>query len=134
MVQSIRIESKINNYCKIENFINSIFNEYKFSRKLYCKIYISVNEAVTNAINHGNSNLENKYVTLEFSDNSDHYQFLITDEGKGFDYNNLIDPTEEINIKKESGRGIFIMKKYSDDISFMDNGSKVKLIFYKQVD
>lgn len=133
MVQSIKIESKVNNYCKVENFINSIFNEYKFSRKLYCKIYISVNEAVTNAINHGNSNIEDKFVTVEFSENEDYYQFLITDEGKGFDICTVGDPTEKLNIKKESGRGIFIMKKYADNVSFEDNGCKVKLIFLKTI-
>lgn len=131
MEQSIKIESKLNNFCKIDNFINSIFNEFRFSRKLYCKIYLSVNEAVNNAIFHGNSNDEQKIVTVDFFENDKTFQFLITDEGSGFDFNSIKDPTEKDNIYNESGRGIFIMKKYADEVYFLDNGAKVKLIFNK---
>jgi serine/threonine-protein kinase RsbW len=131
MEQSIKIESKLNNFCKIDNFINSIFNEFNFSRKLYCKIYLSVNEAVNNAILHGNSKDEKKIVTVDFFYNDETFQFLITDEGSGFDFNSLKDPTDRENIYNESGRGIFIMKKYADEVYFLDNGTKVKLIFYK---
>ncbi|MBP7507061.1 MAG: ATP-binding protein [Prolixibacteraceae bacterium] len=131
MEQSIKIESKLNNFCKIDNFINSIFNELQFSRKLYCKIYLSVNEAVNNAIFHGNSNDEEKYVTIDFITDDNTFQFLISDEGGGFDFSSVKDPTEKENIYNESGRGIFIMKKYADHVYFLENGTKVKLIFNK---
>ena len=131
MEQSIKIESKLNNFCKIDNFINSIFSEYKFSRKLYCKIYLSVNEAVNNAIYHGNSNNEEKLVTIDFFNDDTTFQFLISDEGRGFDFASIKDPTEKENIYNESGRGIFIMKKYADQVYFLENGTKVKLIFNK---
>jgi serine/threonine-protein kinase RsbW len=53
------------------------------------------------------------------------------DEGKGFDYHNLPDPTAPENILKENGRGIFLMKNLSDEIEFNDSGNEVTIYFGK---
>jgi serine/threonine-protein kinase RsbW len=54
---------------------------------------------------------------------------VIKDQGLGFDYSNIPDPTAPENIEKINGRGIFLMEKLSDKIEFFDNGSKVQLFF-----
>jgi serine/threonine-protein kinase RsbW len=134
MEKSIKIISSTSRFCEVEAFLNSIFSEYQFSRKLYCRIYVAVTEAVNNAIQHGNNFDPQKYVGLSFSEINNTYQILIEDEGDGFDYKNLADPTLSENIAKESGRGIFFMNKYADDVIFLNNGSTVKLNFYKTSD
>ncbi|MCF8361837.1 MAG: ATP-binding protein [Prolixibacteraceae bacterium] len=131
MDKSIDIQSDIRNICKIEYFINDIFRELKFSRKIFCKIYLAVNEAVTNAIVHGNKSDVNKIVHLNFQDNSVHFKITISDEGNGFDIKNVKDPTHSDNIYKESGRGIFIMNQYADRVKYEENGRIVKLLFNK---
>jgi serine/threonine-protein kinase RsbW len=131
MNKSIDIQSNIKNICKVESFINDIFKTFKFSRKIYCKMYLSLNEAVSNAIVHGNKSDESKIVTINFIEKPDKYLINIIDQGNGFDYNNLKDPTHKDNIYKESGRGIFIMYQYADKVKFEDKGRIVNLLFNK---
>lgn len=94
-------------------------------------MYLSVNEAVSNAIIHGNILDETKIVKINFKEKSDKYLISIIDQGNGFDYKNLNDPTHKDNIYKESGRGIFIMYQYADKVDFQNNGSTVNLTFNK---
>lgn len=131
MNQTIKIASVITNIGKVEYFFNEIFKDLKFSRKIYCKIYLSVTEAVNNAIVHGNNLNENKIVSIIFKDDIDKYIVCVEDEGSGFNYNIIPDPREPINIKKEYGRGIFIMKQYADKVIFEKNGTLINLIFNK---
>jgi len=134
MEKSIKVISSTNRFCDIEGFLNSIFMQNNLSRKLYCRIYISVVEAVNNAIQHGNNNDISKNIFVNFVEEEDNFIFYIKDEGIGFDFNNLIDPTLSSNIRNEFGRGIFFMKKYASEVYFLNNGSTVKLIFNKASD
>jgi serine/threonine-protein kinase RsbW len=90
---------------------------------------IAVTEAVNNAIVHGNKNDPEKYVRIGFESDEEQLVFSITDEGQGFDYTNLPDPTDPENIEKVSGRGVFLMSNLSDFIRFEQNGAKVLLGF-----
>jgi serine/threonine-protein kinase RsbW len=134
MGKSIKIISSTSRFCEIESFLNSIFIQYNLSRKLYCKIYIAVSEAVNNAIQHGNKNDISKFIFIKFFEKEKDFIFFIEDEGLGFDYNNLKDPTSISNIRNESGRGIFFMKKYANKVIFHKNGSSVQLIFDRTSD
>jgi serine/threonine-protein kinase RsbW len=131
MNKSIDIQSNIKNICKVEYFINDIFKTLKFSRKNYCKMYLSVNEAVSNAIIHGNKSDLSKIVQINFVEEPEKYLINIIDQGNGFDYKNVKNPTHKENIYKESGRGIFIMYQYADKVEFEENGRIVNLIFNK---
>jgi serine/threonine-protein kinase RsbW len=55
--------------------------------------------------------------------------FAIKDQGIGFDYNNLPDPTAPENIEKENGRGIFLIKNLSDDVEFNNEGNLITITF-----
>jgi serine/threonine-protein kinase RsbW len=129
MERFIKIESSTNKICEVEHFLNFIFNEVEIDKKLYFNIFLSLNEAVNNAIQHGNQFDLNKHVIISFYTDFIRYEFTVEDEGSGFSLDILKDPTNLDNIRNESGRGIFIMKKYSDDIEFLENGKKIKLIF-----
>ena len=83
-----------------------------------------------NAIKHGNQNITSKNVSISLLLNESQLKFRIEDEGKGFDYHNLPDPTAPENIEKPGGRGIFLMKHLADEVIFSENGSVVELIFY----
>lgn len=131
MEEQIKINAVTSNLKDVELFFNSIFKTYHIPRKIYCKIYLAVTEGVTNGIIHGNKQNANKFVKVIFQDKEDYYLIAIKDQGEGFDFNNLPDPTDPSNLKKESGRGIFIMKQYADRVEFLDSGSWVNLIFNK---
>jgi len=132
MERFIKIESSTNKICEVERFLNFIFEEFEIDKKLYCNIFLSLNEAVNNAIQHGNQFDVNKHVIISFSTDFTRYHFTVEDEGSGFSLDFLKDPTNADNIRNESGRGIFIMKRYSDEIEFLENGKKINLIFIKR--
>jgi serine/threonine-protein kinase RsbW len=114
----------------IESFIDNAKEKFNLNDDIYGNIMIAVTESVNNAIMHGNKNDRTKNVTLSLSLNDNIINFKIKDEGLGFDFQNLPDPTSPENIDKPSGRGIFLMKHLSDEVNFSKNGSMVELSFY----
>jgi serine/threonine-protein kinase RsbW len=60
--------------------------------------------------------------------------FIISDEGTGFDYYNLPDPTAPENLEKETGRGVFLMKELADQVIFSENGRVVEMYFKTHYD
>ena len=131
MVQTIKIASALQHISEVEHFLNAIFKDLRFSRKIYCRIYLAVTEAVNNAIIHGNDKNRSKFVSISFTDAKNKFIVQVEDEGSGFNYAIVPDPCDPNNIRKESGRGIFIMKQYADKVFFDQNGSTVQLIFNK---
>ena len=91
---------------------------------------ISVTECISNAIIHGNQSNKNKLVHLELKAEEDQLQFIIEDEGEGFDLEQLPDPTSPENIAKPGGRGIFLIRHLTDEVKFEENGKKTILSFY----
>ena len=86
-------------------------------------------EAVNNAIYHGNEGNPEKYIKIGFESGGNNIKFSIADEGNGFDYNNLPDPTDPLYIDKPNGRGVFLMKNLADQVEFNNNGQQVLLTF-----
>lgn len=127
---SIQVPSIIENIRMIESFIDNAKERFDLDDDIYGNIMIAVTEAVNNAIKHGNSNDRSKNVLLSLSLKDSLIKFIVKDEGKGFDYQNLPDPTAPENIEKVGGRGIFLMKHLSDEVEFKDNGRIVELSFY----
>jgi len=114
----------------VESFIDNAKEKFKLDDDIYGNIMVAVTESVNNAIRHGNHNDKKKNVYLSLSLNDNLIKFIIKDEGLGFDFHNLPDPTSPENIDKPSGRGIFLMKHLSDEVNFKENGSRVELCFY----
>ena len=126
----IQIPSLSENIRMIESFIDNAKDKFQLEDDIYGNIMIAVTEAVNNAIKHGNASDKEKNVHLSLSLNDGVIQFEIKDEGIGFDYNNLPDPTAPENLEKPGGRGIFLMKNLSDEVTFRDEGRTVELNFY----
>lgn len=132
MISTIKIEipSLLDNIRMIESFIDNAKEEYQLDDGIYGNIMIAVTESVNNAIRHGNKLDPEKNVKLCLILDESQIQFIIEDEGPGFDYNDLPDPTAPENIEKPGGRGIFLMKHLADEVTFKDNGRTVELSFY----
>jgi len=125
----LKISSKIENLRKIEKMVDDLSAEYDISSDKYGNILIAALEAANNAILHGNKLEENKMVNIFIRKDEENLMIRIDDEGEGFDYNNVPDPTSPENLENVNGRGIFLMEKLSDKIEFKNNGSRVELIF-----
>ena len=129
MKTSLSFESDINNIKPIEKFIDSLCSEYNISEEVYGNILIATLEAVKNAIVFGNKNDKSKPVGISAYTANDCLIISVKDSGKGFDYDNLPDPTLPENIEKLSGRGVFLIKNLTDKTEFLDNGSRIKMTF-----
>ena len=129
---SIQIPSLTENIRMIESFIDNAKERFHLNDDIYGNIMIAVTEAVNNAIKHGNSNDKRKNVFLALSLDESTIKFIVKDEGAGFNYDQLPDPTAPENIEKPGGRGIFLMKHLSDEVSFKDDGRVVELSFYME--
>lgn len=129
MNKELVIKSKIENVSLIENFIDEVATELSIVPDLYGNILISAIEAVTNAIVHGNNSDETKNVTVTIDYNNNRLKICVEDEGQGFDVNVVPDPTKPDLIEQPDGRGIFLMKNLTDEMSYEKNGAVVILIF-----
>lgn len=127
--ESLKINSRADNLRLVERLIDDVCQIYNVNEDSYGNILIAVTEAVNNAINHGNKNDPDKYVHIGFETAGQQLIFSVKDEGNGFDYINLPDPTDPGNVDKISGRGVFLMKHLADKVEFMNNGKEVFLAF-----
>jgi serine/threonine-protein kinase RsbW len=125
----LRFTSNPQNVQQVQALVNELANQYEISRDTYDNILLSLTEAVTNAIVHGNDQDENKLVEVQLTKCQDTLAFRISDEGPGFDPNSLPDPTAPENLCKCGGRGVFLMRELSDGIEFINNGSTVEIRF-----
>jgi Anti-sigma regulatory factor (Ser/Thr protein kinase) len=129
MKRMVNIHSKIDNLRVIENVIEEISTDFNLNSELYGNVLIATLEATNNAILHGNKLDEKKLVNIAFDLVDRNLIITVKDEGKGFNYSEIPDPTAPENLEKDSGRGIFLMEKLTDKLSFFDNGSIVELTF-----
>jgi len=127
---SIEIPSLAENIRIIESFIDNAKEKYHLNDDIYGNIMIAVTEAVNNAIKHGNKDNSSKNVFISLSLEEGMIKFKVQDEGTGFDFHQLPDPTLPENISRPGGRGIFLMKHLSDEVDFKENGKVVELSFY----
>ncbi len=127
---NIEIPSLSENIRMIESFIDNAREKYHLDDDIYGNIMIAVTEAVNNAIKHGNQNNSGKNVSLSLALEEGVIKFRVEDEGNGFDYEHLPDPTAPENLEKPGGRGIFLMKHLADEVAFNEKGKVVELSFY----
>ncbi len=131
MEKSIDIQSRIDNINKIEKFIDEFSEINEINSEIYGKILIATVEAVNNSIVHGNKEDVNKkvYVTLKIE--GEKIFISVEDEGDGFDYSTVPDPTKPENVENIHGRGIYLMKHLADHVSFDNDGKMVVMEFNK---
>ena len=130
MEQRLKISSKTDCLHIVEKFVDDFSASCNIDQDVYGNVLIATLEAANNAITHGNKLDENKQVEIVFTIEDDKILLTVRDEGKGFDYSNIPDPTSPENLENMSGRGVFLMSKLSDVIEFEDNGSFVKMTFF----
>ncbi len=126
----IQIPSISDNIRIVESFIDNAKEKYNLDDDIYGNIMIAVTESVNNAIQHGNKSDSSKNVTLKLELDNGSIKFTIIDQGAGFDYASLPDPTSPEHIDKPGGRGIFLMRNLCDAVRFSNKGREVELAFY----
>lgn len=125
----ISFPSKTENISVAERLVDDVCEEFSIREDFYGNILISLTEAVNNAMVHGNKLDPEKEVRVKCIVDRPVLRFQIEDEGPGFDYDNLPDPTAPENIEKPNGRGVFLMRNLADNCEFLDDGRIVQIEF-----
>jgi len=87
-------------------------------------------EALVNAIKHGNGLDESKVVRVDIETDAEKIEISIEDQGEGFDYKKIPNPTKDENLEKTSGRGVFLIKQIMDEVRFNKPGNCITMIKY----
>ena len=113
----------------VEKAIDELSLELDLSDEVYGNVLVATMEATNNAIIHGNNSDPKKIVKIEMLMEQKELMVHIEDQGHGFDYATVPDPTAPENLEKINGRGIFLMERLSDEILYLENGRIVVLKF-----
>jgi serine/threonine-protein kinase RsbW len=113
----------------LENLIEEIADKHQISDDTFANMMTCLNEIAINAIVHGNKLDPSKKVIVNVEVDAKRATWTVTDEGDGFDYVHLADPTAPENLEKLTGRGVFIVKHLADQCVFNAKGNEVELLF-----
>jgi serine/threonine-protein kinase RsbW len=127
--KKMEFSSTYQSVSQVESLIESLCETHRVPPDSFGNILIAVTEAINNAIQHGNKLDPEKKISLEFMGEEQRMVFAIEDQGDGFDYDNVPDPTEPENLEKPHGRGIFLMRNLADEVAFEKQGRLVRLGF-----
>lgn len=127
--KELLLDSDPDKIVMVEPFIESFRSDNEVSDEIYGNLLVAVTEAVNNAIIHGNKMDYAKKVRLYLCRRKNLITCIIEDQGCGFDFANLPDPTAPENIENAGGRGVFLMKNLADLVIFSNDGSNVEIQF-----
>ncbi|HID56530.1 TPA: ATP-binding protein [Candidatus Poribacteria bacterium] len=116
----------------LDAVVSEILKEMNFPEEASEQVNLAVIEAGTNAIKHGNKNDPNKKVHFEFEISADKLTITVRDEGEGFNPDEVCDPLNPENLLRPSGRGIFLMRTFMDEVKYNETGTEVTMIKYRE--
>lgn len=125
-LKELKIRSLQQNMSRVERFIEEICDDNYISYTYFGNIMLAIEEAVMNAIIHGNKEEINKQVTLLFERKKGELRFTIEDEGDGFNPKEIPNPLDS-DVSK--GNGIFLMRSLADTVRYNPAGNRVELTF-----
>jgi serine/threonine-protein kinase RsbW len=114
----LELESDPNNLITVEEFVNYFSKDIGLDDSKLNGLMLSVTEATTNAIIHANKSDPSKMVKIDVFVDAEFLTIKVKDEGKGFDPSKIPDPTASENLLKDSGRGVYLMRIYMDELKF----------------
>jgi serine/threonine-protein kinase RsbW len=114
----LEIDSDPNNLITVEEFVNYFSVELGINKEKLPGLLLSVTEATTNAIIHANKCNKDKKVKINVYVEDKKLFICVKDQGPGFDPLNVPDPTAPENLLKDSGRGLYLMRVYMDEVKY----------------
>ena len=127
---SYTLDSTLETVNSAEETASKIASEAGFDEEEVMKIGMAVREAAVNAVLHGNAYDPGKKVIVNFERNTQDLVITIRDQGKGLDMSKIPDPLAPENLLKTSGRGIFLIRSFMDEVEInpSQTGTEIKLI------
>ena len=128
--EKLTLESRPENLSSIERFVEEICDYYNINDTYFGNILIALTEAFQNALEHGNKKDPSKMIQVVFESKPKGLSFTVTDEGDGFDPDQVPDPLDlDVSADTQKGRGIFLMKALSDKMEVSDEGRSIEMFF-----
>jgi len=120
--------SDLKEACRTKETLVARLREFDFDEQSVFGITLALEEALTNAVKHGNCCDCSKPVTVKYTINSDEAIFIIRDEGGGFSPEKVPDCTSAERIAVPNGRGIMLIRAYMDEVSYREDGREVYMM------
>lgn len=130
---TITIPSDLKYLTDAVEFVEEKLRGYGADDPIVADIAISVSELVTNSINHGNQKDTSKPVKITVTQKNGSASIAITDQGTGFNPNEIDDPLAEENLLKDTGRGIFIVKALMDEVDIRNEANGTVIVISKKI-
>lgn len=124
------LDSTLDSVNKMEQTAEQLAHKVGFSEDDLHKITMSVREAAVNAVLHGNAYDPTKKIIVAYETTEDTLSITITDQGRGLSEDSLPDPLLDENLLKTSGRGIFLIRSFMDEVKIRDlhPGTEITLV------
>ena len=130
MGDAFEIPSDIRYIRKTSNKIMRSLKRSAVDESTLFDIKLCVEEALRNAMVHGNRSDKGLVVKVSYRIDKDRFEAVVEDEGSGFDPEKVPDPTVEENMLKYGGRGVYLIKRLMDEVEYNDRGNRVKMVKY----
>lgn len=111
----------------VQQAISSLVEASRFEETDLFGVKLVLEEALTNAIRHGNKNDPNKKVEIECIIDNESFTIVVEDEGIGFDPRTVPDPTLPENLEKPGGRGLLLMMHYMSNVYWNERGNRLTM-------
>ena len=117
----------------VQTEIENVLQQADFAERDIFAIKLAVEEALVNAIKHGNGMDRSKQVRVNCRVCSERFEVHIADEGPGFDPDHVPDPTAPENLERPCGRGLLLMRHYMTEVDYHDCGRAVRMAKIRNV-
>jgi serine/threonine-protein kinase RsbW len=131
-VESV-IPSNLDHARNLQELIEKQLQSHEYEEKEIFGIRLALEEAIVNAIKHGNRMDAAKSVRVQFRVSAERFEIGITDEGPGYDPDSLPDPLSEENLERPCGRGLFLMKHYMTEVTVHPPGNRLTMSKVRQI-
>jgi serine/threonine-protein kinase RsbW len=124
---NVQIPSNTTEGLAVQEQIVSLMEQHEYSMRDIFAMRLCFEEAVTNAIRHGNKCSPDKKVTVVADVSDEQIRVVVNDEGEGFEPEDVPDPTAPEFIERPSGRGLMLMRAYLNFVEYSDNGRRITM-------
>lgn len=128
----VRIPSNTHEAQRLQEFLLASLAKLDYDERVVFGIRLALEEALINAIKHGNQMDSTKFITISYTANREHFMVEIMDEGPGFRLEDVPDPTDPENLERPCGRGLLLMRTYMTECDFVNPGNICRMSRIRQ--